>query len=209
MSPFFRKALIIPALLAVALAAGACNTTASVARRAAGGDPRAQFEYGRRLVTGQRAPKDPARALVWFHTSAAMGNPKAMAAIGFCHEQGLGTPADAAKAREWYQRGADAGSDDAMFALAGMDLKSGNTKRAYATLEQLSKRRNRKATDLLIKRYMKPTSPFYDPVKGVDFLRYAALDGSADAARALSYCYANGVGVPKNPLLAEGWKKWK
>lgn len=41
--------------------------------------------------------------------------------------------------------------------------------------------------------------------EAVTYIRYAAMQGSAEAAYRLSRCFAEGTGVPTQPALARGW----
>ncbi len=55
----------------------------------------------------------------------------------------------------------------------------------------------------LAKHYMQinPRSP----KRAVQYLRYAAMQGSPEAAFAMFLCFAEGYGVPQQPQLAGGW----
>ena len=44
-----------------------------------------------------------------------------------------------------------------------------------------------------------------DAREAVTYIRYAAMQGSAEAAYRLSRCFAEGTGVPTQPALARGW----
>ncbi|MBR5887615.1 MAG: sel1 repeat family protein [Akkermansia sp.] len=44
-----------------------------------------------------------------------------------------------------------------------------------------------------------------DPAEAVTYLRYAAMDGSADAAFLMSICFSQGIGVPQHQKIALGW----
>ncbi len=44
-----------------------------------------------------------------------------------------------------------------------------------------------------------------DAREAVTYIRYAAMQGSAEAAYRLSLCFAEGTGVPAHPALARGW----
>lgn len=198
-----RPATLIRAACALLLPA-ACTP---LAQRAANGDADAQFRYGRQLLLQKKAPGDAARAIIWLEHAASQRHPNATAALGLCHERGLGTAPNRDQARHWYSQAADLGHVGAAFALSDMALKDGDAAQAARCLEPLCTRRHLPAELHLAVLFMSKKSPHYAPEKAIRYLRYAAMDGSAEAAHMLSRCYAQGLGVPKNAALARGWEE--
>ncbi|MFD2236150.1 peptidoglycan-binding protein [Aureimonas populi] len=98
-------------------APSAIGTTPLVAA-AEGGDPRAIFEIGLRLLEGRTGTPRPAEALDWFAHSAALGFAPAQYSLGTLFEKGNGVDRNATAARDWYTLAAEAGNVRAMHNLA-------------------------------------------------------------------------------------------
>lgn len=177
----------------------------SLPQRAACGDADAQFRHGRHLLLGRGAVKDAAAACSLFKSAAEQGHPTAMAALALCYERGWGVTRDRELARTWYEKAERAGHADSSFALASMDMQDGRVQSSVRRLDALSERHNLRATLILSLFYMDEDSPLYAPEKGVRYLRYAAMDGSAEAAFRMSVCYEKGIGVSRHNALAQGW----
>lgn len=182
-----------------------CNGTKTLARRAANGDKAAQFEYGRRLLTGKCAPHAPQRAVCWFKVAAQQGHAGAEAALGVCYERGIGVHADISQARQWYQRAFRQGHPHALLALARLELREKRPNEAVRLLEAGSKEGLLPAQLTLACLYMGNSGVQENPGKAVDNIRYAAMGGSGEAAYLMFLCYAEGYGVPPEPSLAYGW----
>lgn len=93
-------------------------------RAAALGHPSAMAEIGRRQLSGDGEPKDPAAGLAMLEKAAAMGHPSAMYALGQAYEDGNGVPKDKGKAREWFEKAQAAGHPNAAKALAQLASSS-------------------------------------------------------------------------------------
>lgn len=96
---------------------------------AKGGDPKALFEIGLRLMEGRTVSSDPTKAAEWFERSAKLGFAPAQYSLGTLYEKGNGVTRDTVKARDWYLKAAEAGNVRAMHNLAvlfatGVDGKS-------------------------------------------------------------------------------------
>ncbi len=201
----------LPMLLSAAMACmllPACSGNRELARRAHAGEPSAQFEYGRRLLTGQRFwLRSPEKAANWFRLSANQGYAPALAALGACYETGLGVTPDPAQARHWYQQAAAQGNAMAVLHLAIADYREEkDPRKALALLERVANAgyipaRLHYALVLLQGGH----APLADTRKAIDQLRIAAMDGSGEAAYLMGLFYAAGKGVPQHNGIALGW----
>lgn len=200
----FSKAAF--ALLHVAfLFLSACNNTHALAQKAANGDKNAQYEYARRLLTGKRAPRNPAKAICWFNIAAQQSHAGAEAALGVCHERGIGTARDTQQARQWYQRAISHGHPHALLVLTRLELKEKRPQRAIRLLEKGANNGLIPAQLTLAYLYMGHEGVQEAPSRAVDNIRYAAMEGSGEAAFLMFLCFAEGYGVPAEPSLAYGW----
>ncbi len=194
--------------LAASLLLTACNGNRALARRAHAGDAAAQFEYGRRLLTGQhRLHAAPQHAPGWFRLAALQGYAPAQAALGACHEAGLGIPVSLSQAKLWYGRAAAQGNPMAAMHLAMLAYREErDPARALELLEQAANAgytpaRLRYASVLL----KKEKATTQDTTLAIDQLRIAAMDGSGEAAYLMGLFYAAGKGVPQHSGIALGW----
>lgn len=199
-----------PALLlaAAALLLAACHHTARLARRAAEGDPVAQCEYGRCLLTGQKGlSAHPERAVAWFRCAAADGYAPAQTMLALCYERGLGVERDEAEARRLYTLAAEQGYTNACRALVAWDIRRGQLPAASRWLRTMAEQENPAAQLFYGKLCLSGQLGQKREEEGVRYLRFAAMQGNAEACRLLADCYACGTGVPQNALLAEGWRQ--
>ncbi len=196
------------ALLAACLLLPACTGNRALLRRARAGDAAAQFEHGRRLLTGQhRLHADEAHAPAWFRLAAEQGYAPAQAALGACYEAGLGVEPSDEEARRWYTKAAAQGSPIAAMHLAAIAYREEqNPKRAYELLERAAERGSIPARLRLARLLMEGSACIpKDETRAIDQLRLAALDGSGEAAYVIGLCYAAGKGVPRHSGIALGW----
>ncbi len=194
--------------LAACLLLPACSGNRELASRAQAGDAAAQFEYGRRLLTGQNMwLSSPENAVAWFRLAARQGYTPAQAALGACYETGLGVDASPAESRRWYQLAADQGNAMATMHLAMADYRDEkDPQRALALLERVANAgyipaRLRYALVLL----QSNNSSTETTRRAIDQLRIAAMDGSGEAAYLMGLFYASGKGVPQHSGIALGW----
>lgn len=183
-----------------------CHHIYQLRKAAVKGDPEAQYEYGRRLLTGQKGAVQSSRlAFKWFARAAEKRQPRAMAAMGLCYERGLGVPRSLSKARLWYAAAVDEGNDDACQTLVLMEARSGNLRGALHWLERMADDDSVPAQLILAHMHLNGTAKNASAAEGIRYLRYAAMQGNAEACLMLSTCYATGKGVPKNDELMMGW----
>ena len=191
---------------AAALLTAACSYhREELAEQAAAGNDAAQYELGRRLLTGQKGfAADHALALAWLKQAALQGNPRAMTATGLCYEHGLGTETSAREAERWYNKALDEGDMNACIPLIRLAVKRGDNDGVVHALTPPAERGAAAAQLVLSSFYLSQPSPEKQAL-GVRYLRFAAMQGNADACLRMGLCYAAGKGVPQNDLLARGW----
>lgn len=195
-------------LLAVAFAlftAACAHHQEELMEQAAAGNDAAQYELGRRLLLGRKGfTADPALGFAWLKQAALQGNANAMAAMGICYEYGLGTTTSAEEAEEWYNKAVDAGNPNACIPLIRQEMKKGNPNCVAGALTPPAERGAAAAQLVLSSIYLNDASPKKQEL-GIRYLRFAAMQGSAEACVRMGLCYAVGKGVPQNDLLARGW----
>ena len=193
------------AILGCILLSG-CYNNALLKELAEEGHPPAQYELGRRILTGTKGmPENPAAAVPWLKLAAEGGDNRAMAALGLCHERGLGVVASADSARDWYRRAAENGNPNACMALVQMETRAGNLPGAVRWLQPIAEGNSVEAQLLCAKLCLSGHGGAAGEEKAVRYLRFAAMQGNAEACLLMSSCYAAGIGVPKNEALMLGW----
>ncbi len=193
-------------IICAALVLTSCHGIYKLRCAAVAGEPEAQYEYGRRLLTGQKgAIRSYKRAFRWFSKAAESREPRAMAAMGLCYERGIGVSRSLPKARRWYAAAVDAGNDDACHTLVQMESRSGNLPGALKWLERMADDDSVPAQLILARMHLNGTAKNASVAEGIRYLRYAAMQGDGEACLMLSTCYATGKGVPKNEELMMGW----
>lgn len=200
-----RRFCLAGVLLLPAAYTACQHRTAAIAHRAAQGDRNAQYEYGKRLLTGKKAPCSPQRAICWFKVAAQQGHAGAEAALGVCYSLGIGAPKDIRKAREWYGKSISHGHRYALLELARMEVREKHPQAAIDLLTPAAREDHLMAQLLLAHLYMGNGGVRENPEKAVENIRYAAMQGSGEAAYLMFLCFAEGYGVPPTPSLAYGW----
>lgn len=201
----FMHAAISAFLLLGMASLPACNGTRAIVQKAVMGDKASQFEYGRRLLIGKRAPVSPKQAVLWLNAAARQHHAGAEAALGVCYELGLGTEADTGLAKMWYEKAMNHGHPHALLSLARLELKEKRMKKAVAVLSKGSDMDLIPAQLMLARLYMGGSGIKESPDLAVENIRYAAMNGSGEAAYLMFLCFAEGYGVPTNHQLAGGW----
>ena len=188
------------------LVLSSCHGIYKLRRQAVAGDPVAQYEYGRRFLTGQKGvPRSYKRAFRWFSKAAESREPRAMAAMGLCYERGIGVKRSLTKARRWYAAAVDEGNDDACHSLVQMEARAGNLTGALRWLERMADDDSVPAQLMLANMHLNGSARNASVAEGIRYLRYAAMQGDGEACLMLSTCYATGKGVPRNEELMVGW----
>ncbi len=99
---------LIPALLAMLLLLPACNTQQALARKAAEGDPVAQYRCAVIIIHNTDAtPQSRQQAIEWLQQSTAAGNRNAPAILGLCYTTGQGTDKDLQQAHRYLSIASD------------------------------------------------------------------------------------------------------
>ncbi len=192
--------------VALTLLLASCYQNGLLKELAYSGNPAAQYELGRRMLIGVKGmPEAPATAVPWLRLSANGGDNRAMTALGLCYERGLGVELSLDSAREWYKRGARSGNSNACLALVQLETRAGNLPAAARWLEPLAEGGSVDAQLLCGKLCLSGHAGKGKESTAVRYLRFAAMQGNAEACLLMSSCYAAGVGVPKNEGLMLGW----
>lgn len=198
---------IVTLCACAAAALAACRTTGSSAAGAQPvitGSPAEQYAQGMRLLLHPSgALHRPEQALPWLRSAAAAGLPNAQAILGLCLQHGWGAAPDEEQARAWYMKAAEQGQSGAAVQLAKLCCRSGSPEEAAHWLE-LALAKGRGTPDAHVQLALLCLRSRQER-KAVTHLRYAAMDGSAEAAYLMALCYAAGAGVSKNEELMLGW----
>lgn len=202
------RTLTVGLCLPLALLAAGCRTPklSEVERMAANGDAEAQYACGITLLVNRTGRiYRPEKAYPWLLAAAKQGLPKAQAVVALCLERGWGVQADAKAAEAWYKRAVERGQSGAAMQLASNPRTAATPKEAAHWLETAMAhgRATPEARLMLASLYLKQGMQR----EAVQQLRFAALDGSAEAAYVMSLCYESGVGVPRDERLMRGWLK--
>lgn len=198
------RQLVIPAAALLLVACAVHRETSALARQAAAGDAQAQYAYGvTLLVTEQGKLNRPRAAYPWLMKAAQQGLPNAQALVGLCLQRGWGVEPNEQQAVEWYKKAIHQGQSGAAMQLAELSASHAAPEAAGAWLEEaLAKGPGTPEAHLMLATlYLRQGLP----TKAVRHLRYAALDGNAEAAYRMASCYEEGVGVPRDTRLMIGW----
>jgi TPR repeat protein len=84
---------------------------------AVNGDPAAQNDWGRHLITSRQFDPDYEEAINWFRASAQQGYPPGQTSLAECFFEGNGTGMNIAEAIVWYSLAADKGYNPALIGL--------------------------------------------------------------------------------------------
>lgn len=192
--------------LAAVLALSACTAARKPVPAPPGREPDAGLLYAqglRLLVSDGGSIDEPSRAYPWLLAAAERGNPRAQAAVGICLQRGWGVERDERKAVSWYRKAAQQGQSGAAIELALLAGKHGSEDEAMHWLKTaLASGWGLPEAHLMLASLYLHKHMYREAVQ---HLRYAAMDGSGEAAYLMSLCYAGGCGVPKNEELARGW----
>lgn len=119
-----RRLLSWVSPLALALALGACTSTAeqirSLRQRADSGDVEAELALARRYAEADGVEQDAVQAASLYRRAAEAGNPAAQLALGMAYRDGVGVPQDDQEALGWIRKAAGAGNAGARFVLGIM-----------------------------------------------------------------------------------------
>ncbi|EFD0970596.1 tetratricopeptide repeat protein [Escherichia coli] len=145
-------------------------------KSAASGNSRAKLGLGILYLNGYGEPFDYTKALAFFKQADALGEMKAARYLGIIYERGLGVTQDYKKAAEYYKKGDKNNDITAQYRLAKLYEQGNGVKRDY-----------QQAINLYLKH-----------INRMDHI-------TAPSFVALGDIYSLGLGVEKNPQLAEKW----
>lgn len=138
---------------------------------------------------------------------AAEGDPAACYEYGHRLLTGRKVKQDREQAIKWLRTAADKGNIRAAAAL-GACYAHGLGTAADTTLARqwytLAAEAGHPHAQLDLAQHYLQVDP-RDPAKAVTYIRYAAMQGSPDAAFLMSIFFAQGLGVPQHPGIALGW----
>ena len=194
------------AILAAALLLTSCHHNERLADAAAEGNAAAQYEYGRRLLAGEKGlSANPHQAALWLTAASLRGHVKAQSLLGWCYAQGRGVEKSAAESRRWYEAAAYQGSTIACLELAGDSLRNERGPDAARWLQPLAEAGYPGPQNILGKLCLMGKGGAIPQGEAQRYLRFAAMSGDAEACLLMGYCYAAGIGVPRNEVLMNGW----
>ncbi|MEM6382092.1 MAG: tetratricopeptide repeat protein [Pseudomonadota bacterium] len=141
-----------------------------------GGSVEAKQMLGMLMLEGRGVDRDIPRAARMISEAADAGNPAAQYTLGVLYEEGLGVLQDSESAYIWYERAARGGDSEAQVVFA-LGIISG-----IASDPELSDELNIE--------------------NAIFWLRRAAEAGNPIAENRLAHAYAQGLGVPLDPVQA-------
>ena len=194
------------AAILVALALAACHHNEQLADAAAEGNAAAQYEYGRRLLGGDMGlAANPHQAALWLTAASLRGHAKAQSLLGWCYAVGRGVEKSPAESRKWYEAAANQGSAVACLELAKAGLQEHREADAAHWLRPLAEAGFDGPQNILGKLLLLDKGGTIPQSEAQRYLRFAAMNGDPEACLLMGYCYAKGIGVPKNPTLMNSW----
>ena len=194
------------AAILVALALAACHHNEQLADAAAEGNAAAQYEYGRRLLGGDMGlAANPHQAALWLTAASLRGHTKAQSLLGWCYAVGRGVEKSPAESRKWYEAAANQGSAVACLELAKAGLQEHREADAAHWLRPLAEAGFDGPQNILGKLLLLNKGGAIPQSEAQRYLRFAAMNGDAEACLLMGYCYAKGIGVPKNTTLMNSW----
>jgi hypothetical protein len=173
------------------------------------GHAEAQFHAGFHYFSGQCAPMNDAKAVMWFRKAADQGHAEAQNKLGFLFDRGIAAPQDHAQAVNWYRKAADQGHAEAQNELGGHYGRGEGVAQDHAEAVKWY----RKAADQgdpeaqyqLGFHYAKGQGISQNYAEAVKWYRKAADQGHAGAQKELGFQYANGQGLPQDHTEAARW----
>ena len=194
------------AMLCAVLLLVSCHHNEQLADAAAEGNAAAQYEYGRRLLAGEKGlSANPHQAALWLTAASLRGHAKAQSLLGWCYAQGRGVEKSAAASRKWYEASARQGSAVACLELAKAGLQEHREADAARWLRPLAEAGFDGPQNILGKLLLLDKGGAIPQSEAQRYLRFAAMNGDPEACLLMGYCYAKGIGVPKNTTLMNSW----
>lgn len=175
------------------------------------GDPRTQYEIGKRFYQGKVVPKNLPEAYKWIKKSADQGHYPAQNLLGLMYSYGLGMKSDPEKAIYWYTLAAKQGDVASQFNLGNMYLAGKGVPVDYYKAHKwyllAAKQGDANAQFNIGTMYAKGTGVEQNNAEAVKWYLLSAKQGDLDAMTNLAYKYFHGVGVKQDYVKAYMW--WK
>jgi len=183
------------------------EATAWVQAAAACGIAEAQVRFGRMLLEGRGAVRDPRAAFVCFQNAAAGGSVDALNMLGRCFEQGWGVRRDLSQAARCYRGAAEAGLAWAQYNLGHMLLAGAGARRdrkaAFIWYTRAAAQRHERAMNLVGRCYEEGWGVGRDPEAAMRWYRRSAERGYFRGA----YNYASILASRGRRAEASSWFK--
>jgi len=176
----------------------------SFSAAAARGDARAQYELARLFDAGKGVRKDRARALLLYRRAtvglipaAGNGHADAQFILSDLYRKGLGVKRDRVQALRMLRAAADYGHPHALYQLAiynewGVDMPRAETA-ARTLYRKAADKGSVKARIMLAARHMTGTGERRDESQAIEYLEWAARDGSPDDQWAIAGWYSKKI----------------
>ncbi len=166
----------------------------------------AQNNLGAMYQNGWGVKQDYKEALKWYRL-AAKTEPLAAYNIGVMYDNGFGVPEDYIAAMKWYRLAADVGLPGAQFAVGALYIQghgmNADVARAIDWWERAGNNDFVPAQLQLAKYYYSGK----DYAEALKWYRKAADLGDSTAQYSVGLFYQYGLGVEKNPVVAEQWMR--
>jgi TPR repeat protein len=178
-------------------------------RKAESGDRDAQFAVGQAFDKGAEGVKAyRPSAIAWYFKAANQGHVEAQAGLGalfLAEAEAKDSASNAEKARTWLTKAATQGNPKAMYDL-GLLLRHGygterKSKAAYGWFEAASNQGHHQALNQLGELALENA----EQAAAAGFFRQGAERGDARAQCNLGRCFADGIGVTRDPVQAVRW----
>jgi len=146
---------------------------------------RSQYRAGSHTYQGRELSFDETNriAFEWYRKAADQGNDKAIWNLGLMYGQGRGVYKDEQEAAKYFRSAADLGNSSAMYSLGLAFLYGSGTVKDYAEAYRW---------------FLKSANE-----QGAG--PWTLYSYAGEARNALGYMYENGLGVPKDAVLAYAW----
>ena len=161
------------------------------------------------LLLQPAEPPNRVAALAWFRHAAELGDGWGMASLGFAYQDDDWPERDLAQALQWFVRAVDAGHTSSMMQVGR--LYAGELRSPVEAVEWFNRAAeagNPEAPVHLAMLHDDRRSTVYDPTEAVKWYRAVVDSGRDRSGRsmlALARHYRDGVGVPRDLVMAQEW----
>lgn len=139
---------------------------------------------------------------------AESNTPEALTSLGVCYATGIGTVKNPDEAIRLWEKAAEKGNVDALYSLGDFysEISHRNIEKAIHYFTLAADKEDLDSMYELGKLYYM-NSPHENHKTSFEWFNKAAKKGKVLAMREVAICYAKGIGVEKNPTLADEWFK--